>query len=103
MRAAGLLLEESECRLNEGGVILEDAAVPGVRANAQLRIRQPTGEVERAARRHHHVVIAIDDQDRMLNRAKRRGITMSPGTDRRNLSLNGFVAYGRVEILGAFF
>jgi hypothetical protein len=39
----------------------------------------------------------------MLNAAKRRGITMSPGTDRRNLSLNGFVAYGRVEILGAFF
>lgn len=38
----------------------------------------------------------------MLNRPKRRGITLSPGTDRRKLSLNSFVAYGRVEILGAF-
>lgn len=38
----------------------------------------------------------------MLNRPERRRITQSPGTDRRKLSLNSFVAYGRVEILGAF-
>jgi hypothetical protein len=39
-------LEESECLLNEGGMVLEDAAVPGVRENAQLRIRQPASELE---------------------------------------------------------
>jgi hypothetical protein len=41
-----LLLQEGECLLNEGGVVLEDAAVPGVREDAQLCIRQPTGELE---------------------------------------------------------
>src|SRR5216684_7802148 len=84
-------------------MVLEDATVPGVRENAQLCIRQPAGELERVERRHHHVVIAIDDQDWMLNRPERGGITLSPGLDRRSLSLNGFVAYGRVKVLGAFF
>jgi hypothetical protein len=41
-----LLLQEGECLLNEGGVVLEDAAVPGVREDAQLCIRQPTSELE---------------------------------------------------------
>jgi hypothetical protein len=41
-----LLLEENECLLNEGGMVLEDAAVPGVRENAQLCFRQPTRELE---------------------------------------------------------
>jgi hypothetical protein len=40
------LLQEGECLLNEGSVVLEDAAVPGVREDAQLCIRQPTGELE---------------------------------------------------------
>ena len=60
------MLEESERLLNEGGMVLEDAAVPGVRENAQLRIRQPAGELERVERRHHHVVIAIGDQHRLI-------------------------------------
>src|SRR6266851_124296 len=84
-------------------MVLEDATVPGVRENAQLCIRQSAGEFERVERRHHHVVIAIDDQDRMLDRPELGGVTLSPGLDRRNLSLNGFVAYGRVEVLRAFF
>ena len=41
-----LLLQEGECLLNESGVVLEDAAVPGVREDTQLCIRQPTGELE---------------------------------------------------------
>ena len=41
-----LLLEESECLLNEGGMVLEDAAMPGVRENAQLRFREPARELE---------------------------------------------------------
>ena len=41
-----LLLEENESLLNEGGMVLEDAAVPGVRENAQLCFRQPTRELE---------------------------------------------------------
>ena len=39
----------------------------------------------------------------MLDRPERGGITLSPGLDCCNLSLNGFVAYGRVKVLGAFF
>jgi len=39
----------------------------------------------------------------MLDRPERGGITLSPGLDRCNLSLNGFVAYGGVKVLGAFF
>ena len=41
-----LLLQEGECLLNEGGVVLEDAAVPGVGEDAQLCIRQPAGELK---------------------------------------------------------
>jgi hypothetical protein len=41
-----LLLQEGERLLNEGGMVLEDAAVPGVREDTQLCIRQPTGELE---------------------------------------------------------
>jgi hypothetical protein len=96
------MLEESECLLNESGMVLEDAAVPGVRENAQLCIRQPTRELEGVERRHHHVVIAVHDQDRMLDCPERGGITLSPGLDRCKLSLNGFVAYWRIKVLGAF-
>jgi hypothetical protein len=39
MRSALLTVEESESLLNEGGMVLEDAAVPGVRENAQLCFR----------------------------------------------------------------
>ena len=39
----------------------------------------------------------------MLDRPELGGVTLSPGLDRRKLSLNGFVAYGRVEVLLAFF
>jgi hypothetical protein len=39
----------------------------------------------------------------MLNRPELRDIALSPGLDRRKLSLNGFVAYGRVEVLRSFF
>ena len=41
-----LLLQEGERLFNEGGMVLEDAAVPGVREDTQLCIRQPTGELE---------------------------------------------------------
>lgn len=100
---SSLRLEEGKRLLNKGGMVLEDAAVPGVRENTQLCIRQPAGEFERVERGHHRVVIPIDDQDRVLSRPQRRGIALSPGMDRRNLSLNGFVADGRVKLLGAFF
>jgi hypothetical protein len=33
------------CLLNEGGMVLEDAAVPGVRENAQLCFRQLSSPV----------------------------------------------------------
>ena len=46
MRRLCLLLEEGERLLNEGGMVLEDAAVPGVGEHAQLRVRQPAGELE---------------------------------------------------------
>jgi hypothetical protein len=39
-------LEESERLLNEDAMVLEDAAVPGVRKNAQLCFRQPTRKLE---------------------------------------------------------
>ena len=45
-RQLRLVLEESECLLNEGGMVLEDAAMPGVRENAQLRFREPARELE---------------------------------------------------------
>src|SRR4051794_38364388 len=38
----------------------------------------------------------------MLDRPERGGITLSPGLDGGKLSLNGFLAYRRIKILGAF-
>jgi hypothetical protein len=83
-------------------MVLEDATMAGIGENAQLCIRQLAGEFERIMRRHHYIVIAIDDEDRMRNRRQLRGIALPPGLDRRNLGLNGFVADGRVEVLAAF-
>ena len=39
----------------------------------------------------------------MLDRPERRGIALSPCLDRRKLSLNGLIAYRRVNVLSAFF
>jgi hypothetical protein len=41
-----LLLEESQRLLDEDGMVLKDATVPGVGENAQFRVRQPAGEFE---------------------------------------------------------
>jgi hypothetical protein len=94
-----LLPKEIERLLNEKGVVLENTAMPGIRKNAQLCIRQPAGQFERVDRRHQNIVVAISDQDGMLDCGKRNAIALAPGMDRYNLGLNCFVGNGRISVL----
>jgi len=59
--------EEVQSLCHEQVVVLEDAAVAGVRVDAQLGVGQQLGEVERADRRQHRVVVAVDDQDSLVH------------------------------------
>jgi hypothetical protein len=55
--------KEVQCLSHEQVVVLEDAAVPGVRVDAELDVGEPLGEVERADGGQHGVVVAVDDQN----------------------------------------
>src|SRR5436309_925565 len=57
-----LLREELEGLLDELLVVLEDSAVPGVRVDHQLVVRQTSGHVEGVRRRQHPVVIAVREE-----------------------------------------
>ena len=59
--------EELQGLCDELVVKLEDAAVPSVGINLELAVRQSLGEVDRVGRRHHAVVIAVCDEDRLLD------------------------------------
>ena len=46
-------------------MILEDAAVPRIRENAELCIRQRLEERDRIDGRHHDVIVAVGDENGM--------------------------------------
>jgi hypothetical protein len=45
----------------------EDAAVPSVGIDLELTVRQALGQVKCVGRRHHAIVIAVCDEDRLLD------------------------------------
>ena len=65
--------QEFERLSNEPIVVLEDAAVSGVRVDPQRRIWKATRQVVRIARRHHAVVITVGHQDGGPDGSARRG------------------------------
>ena len=54
--------EEVQNRRYKGPVVLKDAAVPGVRIDRQLSIRQPTSHVGRKLAIDHEVTVAVGDK-----------------------------------------
>src|SRR5260370_33624845 len=99
--------EESQRLCHEQVMVLEDAAVAGVRVDAELGVGQQLGEVERADRRQHRVVVAVDDQDGLVHvcQAGGRGalLPLREGGDRgadRLLGYRGVAVRGGVVRAG---
>src|ERR1700724_2223322 len=102
-RCSVSVAEESQRLRHEQVVVLEDAAVAGVRVDAELGVGQQLGEVERADRRQHRVVVAVDDQDGFVHvrQACGRGALLPLG-EGGELGADGLVGYRCVAVLGAF-
>src|SRR6476646_10427780 len=62
--------EEPQRLLREFPMILEDAAVPRIRENAELCIRQRLEKRDRIDGRHHDVIVAVGDENGMADRAQ---------------------------------
>ena len=62
-----LLGEELERLVDERLVELEDAAVAGVGVDHQISVRQAPGQVDRIARGHHPIALAVGNQNRLTN------------------------------------
>jgi len=94
--------EEFQRLRHEQVVVLEDAAVAGVRVDAELSAGQHPGEVERAARRQHRVVVAVDDQDGLVHvrQACGRG-ALFPLREGGDLGADRLVGHRCVAVLGA--
>src|SRR6516165_9372028 len=60
-------VEERRRLPHEIGVVLENAAMPGVLVDRQLSARDTAGHVDAVRRRDHDVVVAIRDQHRDPN------------------------------------
>src|SRR5918994_576516 len=92
--------------LDDGGselvVELEDAAVPGVGVDAQLRALDAPVQVLGESRRHHPVVVAVGDEGGLgdLRQIVRRAA--SPLLDRLQLRPERLHLYRGVTIDGAF-
>lgn len=97
-----LLLKEPERLPDKLIVILENCAVPGVGENAKLGVRQFAGQLRRIDCRHHDVVVAVNDQNGLINRGKRAFGRHSPFRDRRDLGVNGFVGHRGVAVFLTF-
>jgi hypothetical protein len=95
--------EEFQRLRHEQVVVLEDAAVAGVWVDAEPGIGQQLGEMERAARRQHRVVVAVDDQNRLVHirQAYGRGALL-PLRQGGDLGADRLIGYRGVADLGAF-
>jgi hypothetical protein len=63
-------LKEPQSLLGKRVVILEDGAVSSVRGNAELSLGQLAGQFHGMGCRHHDVVVAVNDQNRLPNEAE---------------------------------
>src|SRR6188472_2084612 len=94
-------LEELEDRGDEFPVVLEDAAVAGVRIDRQRRVRDPAGDVGRVAAGDHDVVIAVGHEDRLADLPEVVGRLQAGRADRLELCAPGLQGDPLVAVLGA--
>jgi hypothetical protein len=66
----GSLIEEARNLLHERRCTLKERAVAGVGIETELRVAKLFEERNGIRRRHHDVVVAIDDQGRLLDGAR---------------------------------
>src|SRR6266478_3659893 len=96
------VLKEPQRLVDKHIVILEDGAVSGIRENAELSIGQLAGQFHGIDCRRHDVVVAVNDQNGLLDDAERACSRHPPFRDRRDLGVNGFVRHRYVAVLLAF-
>jgi len=65
------VLKEPQRLVDKHIVILEDGAVSGIRENAELSIGQLAGQFHGIDCRRHDVVVAVNDQNGLLDGAER--------------------------------
>ena len=81
-------------------MILEDAAVPRIRENAEPCIRQRLKERDRIDGRHHDVIVAVGDENGMADRAQLFcAVAFAPLNDCGALRLRRLVAGSRIAIV----
>jgi hypothetical protein len=59
----------------------EHAAVPGVGIEHELAVRESSIQVDGVLGRHHLVALAIDDEHRLVDARKVRGLLLAPSVD----------------------
>src|SRR5271169_4515147 len=95
--------QEFERLSNELLVVLEDAAVSGVRVDPQRRIWKATRQVVRIGRRHHAIVITVDHQDGMVDARQLGRLLKPPRVNRFEVRPEDPQCDGLIPIVGALF
>src|SRR5438477_6746043 len=85
-RTALISHEELQRLFHKRFVILEDAAMSGVRIEDELGMWQTSSQVGRIAAGHHSIVLTVCDQDRVLNARQVGRFLTSPSMDSLELS-----------------
>src|SRR6266498_5451618 len=92
--------EELQSLWDELVVKLEDAAVPRVGIDLELAVRQALGQVDRVERRHHAVVIAVGNEDWLLDGGQIGRLLHTPGVNGLELGAKGYERNRLVAVLG---
>src|SRR6266511_213235 len=92
--------EELQSLWDELVVKLEDAAVPRVGIDLELAVRQALGQVDRVERRHHAVVIAVGNEDWLLDGGQIGRLLHTPGVNGLELGAKGYDRNRLVAVLG---
>src|SRR5918997_3765659 len=86
------LSEELDGPLDEVLVELEAAAVPGVRVEDELAVRESSVEVDGVLAGHHPVALTVDDERRLVDGGKVGRLLLTPAVD--GLELGAERAHG---------
>ncbi len=74
--------------------------MPSVGIDLELAVRQALGQVDRVGRRHHAVVIAVREEDRLLDGGQVGRLLHAPGVDGLELGAEGSDRDRFVAVLG---
>src|SRR3984957_10561667 len=95
--------QEFERLSNELLVVLEDAAVSGVRVDPERRIWKATRQVVRIDCGHHATVITVDYQDGMVDARQVGRLLKPPRVNRLEVRPENRQCDGLIPIVGALF